>query len=192
MTSLRARTLGRRRGETWNISSANAGGTKVGGGAGRGPPEEGSSRSSRTWETWWRGMNRYVGSMTSFMCCFQTYQNQEPRAHSLARLDFPRRWRMWTGMDERDSRGFRAMRGSQKGAGQSQGHRDFWVPNSRRRILESRRSKRGVRSWAGQPAQTCDRDRTVPHRHARPRSEVPCQRWPRGKEPADPCPILSA
>ena len=87
-----------------------------------------------------------MGSMTSFMCCLQTYQNQEPRAHSLACLDRPSHLRTCTRVEGRDSRGLRAMRGNQKGAGQSHGHRDFREPDSSTRILVSRRSKRGVRS----------------------------------------------
>ena len=52
------------------------------------------------------------------------------------------------------------------------------------RVIESRRSKSGVRSWAGQPAQMWERDIIEPHRHVRPRSEVPCHWRPRGREPA--------
>ena len=127
IVSRRARTLGCSMGDTVKTSSRR--GLAEGGGVARTvvarTSTDGSSRSSRTWDTWWMGRKRKAGSMTSFICCFQMYQRNEPRAHSLARLDFPRRRRTRTGIEDRDSRGLSAMTGNQKGAGHSQGHKDL-------------------------------------------------------------------
>ena len=109
-------------------------------------------------------------------------QRKEPRAHSLLDLDLPRarlREGSFAGILSRD---LRESRGNQVGEGHSQGWAEGAEPGWRDWKCTYKIKRRGRRSYDGQEAHTCSRERVDWHLQVCPRVRLPCQVSPIGRD----------